>query len=287
MPKKKEPDKPLLPPQLLISRSDARRRLEDRIVKGAAIRDLAINSREDYETAKQQFRKWDDFNGELLQRIFDNQTFAKEYNWYPGFGSVPLNPSLGQLIEQHRKNVITHITRLESLLERLDLVPEAPSAVSHTPAPAASSLSRQAFVVHGRDEAAKETVARFLEKLDLEPVILHEQPNRGRTIIEKFEDYSDVAFAVILLTPDDVGAPASTPGDLKPRARQNVILELGFFLAALGRSRVCPLYVGDVEIPSDYDGVVYVPLDSGGGWRLKLAAEIRAAGISVDLNRAI
>jgi len=129
-------------------------------------------------------------------------------------------------------------------------------------------------------------VARFLAKLELEPVILHEQPNRGRTVIEKFEEHSDVAFAVVLFTPDDVCFPAGKVEESKPRARQNVVLELGFFMAALGRERVCVLYKGGVEVPSDYLGVLYEELDAKGAWRFRLAAEIKAAGIEVDLNRA-
>jgi len=145
--------------------------------------------------------------------------------------------------------------------------------------------TRNIFLVHGHDEAVTGAVARFLEKLDLHPIILHEQPNLGRTIIEKFEAHADVGFAVVLLTPDDVGGLAST-GKLNPRARQNVILELGYFIGRLGRAKVCAVYVEGVEIPSDIHGVLFVPYDSGGGWRLRLASEIRAAGISIDLNCA-
>lgn len=145
--------------------------------------------------------------------------------------------------------------------------------------------TRNIFLVHGHDEAVTSAVARFLERLDLHPIILHEQPNLGRTIIEKFEAHADVGFAVVLLTPDDVGGLAST-GKLNPRARQNVILELGYFIGKLGRAKVCALYAEGVEIPSDIHGVLFVPYDAGGGWRLRLANEIRAAGISVDLNRA-
>ena len=116
------------------------------------------------------------------------------------------------------------------------------------------------------------------------PIILHEQPNQGRTVIEKFEAHSDVSFAVVLLTPDDMGAVVSSTR-LAPRARQNVILELGYFIGKLGRSRVCALYVEGVEIPSDIHGVLYVPYDDSQGWRLKLASEIRSVGIAVDLNR--
>lgn len=146
------------------------------------------------------------------------------------------------------------------------------------------SNSRKVFVVHGHDTAVRESVARLLEKLELEVVILHEQPNRGQTVIEKLERHSDVSFAVIILTPDDVGASAMDDKALKKRARQNVILELGHFMGKLGRSRVCALYVEGVELPSDFHGVLYVLYDQVGSWRLKLAKEIEAAGIPLDFN---
>jgi predicted nucleotide-binding protein len=130
-------------------------------------------------------------------------------------------------------------------------------------------------------------VARFLERLELSPIILSEQPNKGRTIIEKFEQHSDVGFAVVLLTPDDFGGPASNKSKVSPRALQNVILELGYSLARLGRNRVCALLLEKVEIPSDIDGVIYIDYDKGGGRHLPLANEIQAAGIEVDLNRAV
>ena len=158
------------------------------------------------------------------------------------------------------------------------------------PSPATREKERkntnEVFVIHGRDNEAKETVARFLEKLTLTPVILHEQPNEGRTIIEKFEQHAQVGFAVALLTPDDVGALRDSSNDLKPRARQNVVFELGYFLGRLGRKRVCALTKGNIEIPSDYDGVVYISLDDG-GWKMDLIRELKNVGFEVDANKAL
>ena len=138
-------------------------------------------------------------------------------------------------------------------------------------------IEKKVFVVHGHDEKLKTQVARFLEKLELQPIILHEQPDRGQTIIEKFEKHSDVSFAVVLLTPDDIGGkPSEKPlsagwmgfgaekaGDapLKNRARQNVIFEFGYFIGKLGRANVCGLYCEGVELPSDYSGVLYTKVD--------------------------
>ena len=153
---------------------------------------------------------------------------------------------------------------------RTPLVPDRPGAV---------------FLVHGRDEGRKQEVARWLERVGLEPVILHERPNAGRTIIEKFsEEANGVGYAVVLATGDDEGR-LRDEARLETRPRQNVILELGFFLGKLGRDRVSVLRAPDVELPSDYHGVLYIELDLRGAWKLQLAQELQAAGLSVDSSK--
>jgi predicted nucleotide-binding protein len=159
--------------------------------------------------------------------------------------------------------------------------------VTNTKGRAVAGNSNNVFIVHGHDEQAKESSARFIEKLGLNAIVLHEQPNEGQTIIEKLEKHTDAAYAVILFTPDDLGASASTPDDLHPRARQNVLVELGYMAAKIGRNRVCVLRKGDVELPSDFLGVLYIDIDSAGAWRLTLAKELKVAGLKVDLNDAM
>jgi predicted nucleotide-binding protein len=144
------------------------------------------------------------------------------------------------------------------------------------------------FVVHGHDGEARQTVARFIEKLGFEAVILHERPNNGRTIITKFrEEAAGVGFAVVLMTPDDVGGTAlgHAAPPVRARARQNVVFELGFFIGELGPARVAALVKGEIERPSDFDGVVYIDLDDGGAWKMMLAREFREAGLSFDANK--
>lgn len=160
---------------------------------------------------------------------------------------------------------------------------ETGQAISVVDAP--EKMSRKVFIVHGHDEGAQQTVARFIERIGFEAVILSEQANKGRTIIEKIEANGDVGFAVVLLTPDDVGG--KTADTLRPRARQNVLLELGYFIARLSRQRVCALAKGDLEIPTDFAGVVWEKMDGGGGWKLALAKELEAAGFTVDWNKVM
>ncbi len=144
--------------------------------------------------------------------------------------------------------------------------------------------SNKVFIVHGHDQAALQGLARFLEKLGLEAIVLMEQPNKGRTIIEKFEDSAgEVGFAVVLMTPDDVGGAVGKDQDA--RARQNVLFELGFFSGKLGRGRACLLRKGDVEIPSDLFGVLYIDMDEADGWRHKLVGELKAAKLEFDANK--
>lgn len=146
-------------------------------------------------------------------------------------------------------------------------------------------LGSKVFIVHGHSEGIKSEAARLLEKLGLEPIILHEKPNSGKTIIEKFESESaDVSVAIVLLTGDDEGHEIGSSDELKARARQNVIFEFGYFIGIMGRSKVVALVEEGVEIPSDYSGVIYLSLDNSGAWKLLLAKELKNMGISLDMN---
>lgn len=148
---------------------------------------------------------------------------------------------------------------------------------------------KRVFIVHGHDEGMKQTVARVLDKLDLMPIILHEQSDKSRTIIEKFEDCSeDIPFAIVLLSPDDKGCEANKfPESAKLRTRQNVILELGYFIGKLGRNNVLVLFKkdNDFELPSDILGILFTPFDNG--WELKMVQELHSSGYNVDANRLI
>ncbi len=152
------------------------------------------------------------------------------------------------------------------------------------------NTSRDVFIVHGKDEELKQSAARFIEKLGYTSVILHEQSNEGKTILEKFESHTDVAFALILITPDDIGSAKTDydkdPANIKMRARQNVVFEFGYFVGKLTRKRVCALVRDEVEIPSDINGLLYIPYDQTGSWRFLLAREMKQAGLEVDLNKA-
>jgi predicted nucleotide-binding protein len=151
--------------------------------------------------------------------------------------------------------------------------------------------SRKIFIVHGHADKSKAELALLLTRLGFEPVILHEQPNQGMTLIEKLEKHSEVGYVFVLLTPDDLGLPVPEQGlsafkvhNMKRRARQNVVFEFGRFIGLLGRSRVCCLHTGNVELPSDVNGLVYIRFkDSINEVQLEIAKELRAAEYKVNI----
>ncbi|ECB0591297.1 nucleotide-binding protein [Salmonella enterica subsp. enterica] len=149
-----------------------------------------------------------------------------------------------------------------------------------------TSSNNKVFIIHGHDGEAKEKTARFIEKLGLQAIILSEQANQGKTIIEKLEHYTDVGFAIVLYTGDDAGNTEAEAGigNLNARARQNVVFEHGLLMGRLGRHKVIPLVSGALELPSDIQGVVYI---NDRNWQLEVAREIKAAGYDIDMNKVL
>ena len=144
------------------------------------------------------------------------------------------------------------------------------------------------FIVHGHNDAMKDKVELFVRQMNFEPIVLHKQVNKGRTIIEKFEDYaSKTAFAIVILSADDYGYAKKWGAETKKqRARQNVVFEFGFFAGSLGREKVLVLQEtsSNFEAVGDYSGVIYVSYEEG-NWNLEIAREMKSAGLPVDLNR--
>jgi predicted nucleotide-binding protein len=288
MAKRPTPTAPAATPRLTCSRIEAEKRLLDRIAKGTALKDRPVSSSPEYDQWEQDLARFNDFNAEMLRRLYTTEEYSNRYkntgSYFMGFGDTPF-------YKQHQEDLgrlADRLNYLQTLVEALDLIDEPVDVAAEAPTAGhrRAITGQKVFIVHGRDEEAKSVVARFLSGCDLEAIILHEQPDRGRTIIEKFEQTADVAFAVVLITPDDEGR-LKGDADMHDRGRQNVILELGYFIGRLGRERVCSLVRGNVELPSDYAGVVYTPMDAAGAWKMLLARELRAAGLPVDLNKAL
>ena len=238
-----------------------------------------------------EFQKWYMDTQVVIKNTFDDdkghliafQNISYTLNVFSAFTTT----------EEYQQAYVRGLDLASSVLESMITEVSEYWPDNHSPAidgrsseTAQSPLSNKVFLAHGRDDGARETIARFLERLELKPVILSESPARGRTIIEKFEEHTDVDFALAIMTPDDVGSHRQET-DLKERARQNVVFELGFFIGKLGRGKVCAMTKGKPEIPSNYSGVEYIRLDDPGAWKMKLVFELKEAGFNVDANRVI
>lgn len=244
---------------------------------------------EEYEAWKLERTRWRKLTAAALAHIYPAQpAIQREFS---GVGPMVVQRGTTWTEELKRDcdDVRAAISVLESLKERLEFAEEpSETAGAATPTTTKPAGGGVIFLVHGKNRTAREEVARFLEKAGgHKVVVLDEQANQGRTLIEKFEAHASQAnYAVILLTGDDVGGPHVPEGPLRPRARQNVVFELGFFFGSVGRERVAVLYEPDVEKPSDIDGLVYIELDPAGAWKGFIVKELRAAHLDLDANTA-
>jgi predicted nucleotide-binding protein len=274
---------------LTMNREDARERLRERAERAATVFPSRIESQNDLSEAQEQEKKWRAYNRELLCKIFTTEDYAHDYD----NSCIPMHHiqdryfdiGLDTLASRLRESIKRQVARLESIIDRLELVDEP--SIDRTGATAPQDRSK-VFVVHGHDEGALQAMARFLQTIGLQAIVLREQPDQGRTVIEKFEACaSEVGFAVALLTADDLGGPVAA-SEQAARARQNVIFELGYFAGSLGRGHACLLRKGDVEIPSDLFGVIYTDFDHPAeGWKIKLARELKAAGFKFDADKVL
>lgn len=251
-----------VPSELKICKEEAEQKLKERIEKGKELLNMQITNELQVHEAKKQYRKWNDYNFEYLRRIFSTDEEAEKYNKHTRI-SYKINPMLSDKIFYFVDDVKEKIHRLDSLLGRIDLI-SLEISLSDVQVQNKVSTTKKVFIVHGRDELAKTNLENLLHEMGLEPIVLHRQADEGQTVIEKFEKYgSDVGYAFILLTPDEIAYLAhedSLPDierQKEKRARPNVIFEFGYFVGKLGRNRVCCLYTGDVDIPSDLNGLVY------------------------------
>jgi predicted nucleotide-binding protein len=288
---RRTPEQPEVgPTQLIVPRAQFENELDERIALGQDLLGRQIGTREEFDGASSDYYTWSEYNREFLRRRFTTNEIADEYSYF-GAGAFPMDPTLAQRVEEYRDDVREKLRRLDSIKKRIPLFEESPQARPATRAAVRDEAAaiESIFIVHGHDEALKLAVHGFVRDVtDVNVVILHNEANRGRTVLEKFEAVgSRAGFAIVLLTADDVGGAAADAAELKPRARQNVIWEFGFFAGALGRSHVAVLYAEGVELPSDLHGLAYIPYDFGGGWRLLLAKELKEAGVAVDTSKLI
>jgi predicted nucleotide-binding protein len=269
---------------LRIPLADARAQLQQRIEAASELLSSKTPNLEAREELTRRIKKWRDYNHSWFDKNLRGEA-ATEYlsvsSYWPRLGVTLTYRAEGKKLH---KAVVEDVAVLQSVHDRLPLwVPEAQAVI---PGPETTRLTPGApiFIVHGSDTLRAESIAHTVERATRrETIILREQPNLGQTLIEKFEQHATQAsYAIIVLTPDDHGSRNDEPAD-HPRARQNVIFEMGYFYGIIGRRKVSVLLHPTVEKPSDTDGVAYITLDDNGTWKYELFRELRQADFDITL----
>ena len=266
---------------LVVSFQDAKTKLTKQIDEGQKFLDSYGSYAGCYEPFREQVNIWNDVNSTILKQIFSTPDIHNELQAFR-LGRIKFvrtgEPTEREKIQTMEQEIKRSLEKLKSIDTRLEHYVR-----SHPEPFVVTEGSKDVFVVHGHDDEVREATARLISAIGLVPTVLGEQPNRSMTIIEKLEANASVHAAVVILTADDVGGKKGE--QLRPRARQNVVLELGFFMGRLGRNRVCALLDESIEQPSDYHGITYINLDPNNAWRTKLTRELEAMGFQVDYSK--
>ena len=287
---------------LIIKKEVFKEQLKAQICKGAKLLDRKVSLEEttilhprriieikNYdETEKELFiadcKKWDAYNNTLIRQSFeDNDSPHSYFNAYGRTGNLT-NLFGEDIIKEVKHQISEKINYLESIIEQLPLINQVTDRVADDNREMEVKVgieTKDVFIVHGHDAGLKNEVARFVSDMGYHPIILHEQPNHGKTIIEKIETFSNVCYAIILYTPCDIGA-TNDGSNMQPRARQNVVFEHGYLIGKLGREKVCALIKDEVERPGDIDGVIYVAHDNRGAWKMEIAREFKTLGLQFN-----
>lgn len=229
------------------------------------------------------YKKWDSYNSELISRSFDDNDSPQSYYSVYGRTGDPTRLFGEDIIKEAKQQINEKVVCLESIMGQLPLIPQTAPNDNNDRSVKVNMGNKDVFIVHGHDSGLKNEVARFITDMGYNPLILHEQPNTGKTIIEKIEVFTNVCYAIVLYTPCDKGASKDCP-NVQPRARQNVVFEHGYLIGKLGRERVCALIKEEVEKPGDVDGVVYVSYDGRGAWKKDIAKEFNTLGMHFNPN---
>lgn len=275
---------------LIVTKEKFKSQLIESISLGKQLLNADIQTEEQLKEQEKLFKNWSSYNYELLKVSFNNANndYKSSYNSAGQMIGVSQvmhgvsihNPSFR--FKMLKERVEEKTNALENILGKADLLLSETESVTNLDNSHLTNVNDTVFIIHGHDEEMKRNVQLLLNRGKLNDIVLHEQPDKNRTVIEKLiEEGANASYVIALLSPDDI------QNDGTSRARQNVILEIGYFLGKLGRERVRILRKGDTVIPSDLQGILYENYDADGGWKIKIAKEIKSTGLPIDIESII
>lgn len=248
-----------------------------------------------YKAFKAEFHKWQDFTAEIFKQAFDDPN-NEYHSRFVSRGQAMIITGNEDWMKEYHDEIKDKISYIETFIQKMPLIPSSIVKQQEPEDKKSDNVDKKkVFIVHGHNDALKTKVARVVEQMGLKAIILHEQEDYGKTVIEKFEDNAeDIGFAIILLTADDLAVSHKDLNKEKKevgfkakyfdRARQNVIFEMGFFVGRLGRANVFELQENGIEEPSDLKGIIYTPIDDEDMWRFKLAKRLKSVGYEVKTD---
>lgn len=277
---------------LIIPKEEFKSQLIEQISQGKQFGIKDITTEDQLVEVEKKFDIWNDYNNELLKSSFNNSINEYRNKYNSGGQMIGVSEVIRGANTNHpqyrfktlKERVEVKINELEGLLAKVNLIHSEVETTRRAFAveEAAITANDTVFIIHGHDDAMKRAVQLFISRADLKDIVLHEQPDKNRTVIEKLiEEGNSAAYVIALLSPDDIQEDGSV------RARQNVVLEIGYFIGKLGREKVKILRKGEVVIPSDLQGILYENYDEEGAWRIKLLKEMQAVGLPIDLTTVI
>lgn len=266
---------------LSISQAEAEAEFDERIAAGQELQRFQLGREKNLEVLERRITQWRELNQEWLARILGGEA-AEEYRVASTHNDFIL-VNVWDRNNLERPDLHREITTLQSIKYRLHTLASRSDVVSPG-LTARTSEDAPIFIVHGSDTLRAESIAHTVTSATgSKTIILRDEPHLGRTLIEKFEQHAaEVSYAIIVLTADDRGCRVDET-DTRPRGRQNVIFEMGYFFGLIGRGNVSVLIRADVEKPSDMDGIAYITLDDNRAWKADLLRELRHAGFDVQL----
>lgn len=248
--------------------------IENQLLQGDTLLKLKISNLQQWKSAETKFKIWNSENYELLKSIFKNNKVAKDYS-SSGWSISRIFISDLKLSEKTTKLY----SDIKEKLDKLSSIKLSLGIFKIKTKTGERDNSKKLFFVHGTNCSTKSVILNFITQLGLEPIVLQEFIAGGKTLIDEILIRSEVKFAIVLLTPDNVGG--IQPEKLKFRANQNVILELGIFVGLLGRENICGLYTSDLELPEDYHGFEYIQIDKQNKWQEQVISELQNSGFDI------
>jgi predicted nucleotide-binding protein len=266
--------------------------LKERVQIAKDLKEQNKASIENFKRVENDFEAWDSSNDEYLKQAFNkveneyrsSYSMSKKSFWLE-FPKETIERRewlvLDKKLDKKINKLNSIIAKIEFMNIEVELKDVEEAASKAVPLRSKQIENKDVFIVHGHDDLALNEIQLYVRELSLNPIVLKNEAGSSETVIEKIEKLSSVMYAIVLYTPCDFGGNNKKADEKRNRARQNVVFENGFLIGRLGRKNVSHVIKGDIEIPGDLNGIVYIKMQND--WKIQLYRELKMAGVEAIL----